>query len=98
MALAGKLSIFTRALVSNPLILGCAGGLLVSKTGMAFPQFLANTFSLMSSVTLPLALVSIGGSLSFNGVAIHWRTAMAASILKLLVLPVVGFSVFQCWG
>ena len=91
MTTAGKFGIFARALLSNPLILGCAAGLLVSKAGMAFPQFLGNTFSLMSSVTLPLALISIGGTLSFTGVAIHWRTAMAASALKLLVLPLMGF-------
>ena len=86
-----KLKIFSRALLSNPLILGCASGLMVSGTGFHFPGFMANTFALMSSVTLPLALISIGGTLSFNGVAQHWRTALAAAGLKLAVLPLAGF-------
>jgi len=91
MAWARKLKIFSRALLSNPLILGCAGGLMVSGAGIRFPGFMANTFALMSSVTLPLALISIGGTLSFNGVAQHWRTALAAAVLKLAVLPLAGF-------
>lgn len=91
MAPARKLKIFSKALVSNPLIIGCAGGLIVSGSGISFPDFVSNTFALMSSVTLPLALISIGGALSFKGVAKHWRTALAAAVLKLAVLPVVGF-------
>jgi len=91
MAWDRKLKIFSRALLSNPLILGCAGGLIVSGTGIRFAGFMTNTFALMSSVTLPLALISIGGTLSFNGLATHWRTALAASVLKLAVLPVAGF-------
>lgn len=98
MAPARKLRIFSRALVSNPLILGCAGGILVSRSGLVFPAFMANTFALMSSVTLPLALISIGGTLSFNGVATHWRTALAAAALKLLVLPAVGWLCLMLMG
>lgn len=89
---AGKsrAGIFFKALVSNPLILGCAAGLLVSKTGMVFPVFLSQTFSLVSSVTLPLALMSIGGTLSFNGMARYWRPALAAAGFKLVALPLAG--------
>lgn len=89
---------FIKALVSNPLILGCAGGLLVSRSAFVFPTFLQNTFALVSSVTLPLALISIGGTLSFSGVAKYGKTAFAASFFKLLVLPLIGYVLLKIFN
>ncbi len=86
-----KIRFFARALISNPLILGCVAGLLVSRSGFVFPRVMNNTFSLMTSVTLPLALISIGGTLSFKGLASHTKASLVAAMLKLLVLPVLGF-------
>ncbi|HCY88241.1 MAG TPA: transporter [Desulfobacteraceae bacterium] len=93
-----KLRFFVKALVSNPLILGCAGGILVSRSGIGFPAFLNNTFALISSVTLPLALISIGGTLSFSGVARKAKPSLAAAGFKLLVLPVMGFLMLKLFG
>ncbi len=89
---------FIKALISNPLILGCAGGILVSRSDLVFPTFLQNTFALVSSVTLPLALISIGGTLSFNGVVKYGKTALVASTLKLLVLPVTGYLLLKVFN
>ncbi|RLB90450.1 MAG: AEC family transporter [Deltaproteobacteria bacterium] len=86
-----KLVFFARALISNPLILGCVAGLLISKSGFVFPRAMNNTFGLMTAITLPLALISIGGTLSFRGLACHTRAALTAACFKLLVLPVAGF-------
>lgn len=96
-----KIWFFIRALVSNPLILGCVAGFVVSRSAFVFPAFMNNTFSLMTAVTLPLALISIGGSLSFKGFARHTRTSFAAAGFKLLLLPILGFvflKVFQVTG
>lgn len=98
LAVGEKVLFFIRALVSNPLILGCAGGILVSRAGLAFPGFINNTFALVSSVTLPLALISIGGTLSFKGVAQHGRQALAASMFKLVALPLTGFVFLKGFG
>jgi len=89
--LKDKIGFFLKALISNPLILGCAGGLLVAKSGFVFPVVMNNTFSLMTAVTLPLALISIGGTLSFKGLIRHTGASLVAAMFKLLVLPVVGF-------
>jgi predicted permease len=86
-----KIRFFIRALISNPLILGCVAGFVVSRSAFVFPGFMNNTFSLMTAVTLPLALISIGGTLSFKGLARHLRASFAAAGFKLLVLPIVGF-------
>lgn len=93
-----KIGFFIKALVSNPLIIGCAGGILVSRFGLVYPVFLNNTFAMISSVTLPLALISIGGTLSFSGIGRHGRTALVASVFKLGVLPLTGFILLKVFG
>ncbi len=79
-----------RALLLNPLILGCLAGILYGRAVGRFPPFLENTLRLASSVTLPLALLSIGGMLSLKGLRDHWRLSLLASFFKLAVLPAVG--------
>ena len=93
-----KIRYFIKALVSNPLILGCAGGILMSRAGVGFPAFLNNTFALVSSVTLPLALISIGGTLSFKGITRYGRQAIVASLFKQVLLPVTGFILLKIFG
>jgi hypothetical protein len=87
-----------KALISNPLILGCAAGILFSRFQVPFPVFMDNTFQLMSSVTMPLALISIGGSLSLAGIKDHAKVSFIAAGLKLLVLPVIGFFLLKSFS
>lgn len=79
-----------RALLLNPLILGCLAGILYGRVAGVFPPFIENTLRLASSVTLPLALLSIGGMLSLKGLRNHWRLSLLASFFKLAVLPAAG--------
>ncbi len=92
-----RLKYTIKALVSNPLILGCLAGILYSKTINSFPVFLDNTFSLVSMITLPLALLSIGGTLTFQSVKRHFRLSLVASVFKLLILPLVGYALLNYW-
>ena len=85
-----RLGLLLRALISNPLIIGCAAGLFVSGTGYHLPAFINNFLALVSSMTLPLALISMGGTLSFAGISRHWPNALAAAAIKLFLIPVTG--------
>lgn len=93
-----KINFMIKALVSNPLIIGCAAGIIFSKFNLQFPVFVDNTFSLMTSVTLPLALISIGGSLSFAGLANNTKVSFIASALKLLILPLTGYVLLKAFN
>ncbi|MGA7276800.1 MAG: AEC family transporter [Desulfocapsaceae bacterium] len=93
--------ILIRALVANPLIIGCFFGLGYARLVGGFPQFIDNSLQLMSMVTLPLALISIGGSLSFTGIKTHLPLAFLGAGLKLAVLPLLGlmfYHLFQIEG
>lgn len=98
LSVRGRLKLLTRALAANPLILGCLAGFIYSRLIGSFPMFLNNTFSLMSMVTLPLALLSIGGALTFSGVRAHFANSFLTSILKLLVLPLIGYVCYSLVG
>ncbi len=87
-----------RELITNPLVIGCLTGIIYSKTVHTFPVFLDNTFSLMSMITLPLALLSIGAVLSFTTLKNHFRVSLIAAIFKLLLLPLVGFFLLKAFN
>jgi malonate transporter len=87
-----------RTLVANPLVLGCIGGLVYGRTVHHFPAFLDNLLRLASAVTLPLALLSIGGVLSVAGLRSHVRLSLTACGFKLVALPLVGFAALKLAG
>ena len=87
-----------KALCANPLIIGCFLGILYARFWGTFPVFLDNSLKMMSMVTLPLALLSIGGSLSFRGIKDNLGLSFAAAFFKLLVLPVSGYLIYRLVG
>ena len=83
--------LLARSLISNPLIIGCAAGILYANIFESFPAFIDNTLRLTSFVTLPLALLSIGGNLTFSKFQKYFCTAFLASAVKLVALPLCGY-------
>ncbi len=90
-----KARIVTRALLANPLIVGCVLGIVYARLIGEFPEFINNSLQLMSMVTLPLALISIGGGLSFKGVYRHLPLSLLAAVCKLGLLPLLGFLLYR---
>lgn len=90
-----RLGIFFKEIFTNPLVLSCAAGLAYSRMIGSFPAFIDNTFRLMSAAALPLALISIGGALTMKGLRGNLGISAIGSIIKLLLLPLVGFFVLR---
>ncbi len=96
--LNSRIRILSRSLISNPLILGCLAGIFYSRMFGTFPVFVNNSLSLISMVALPMALISVGGSLTFSGVRGNMVPSLLAAGLKLIVLPVLGFMIFHLFN
>ncbi len=79
-----------KELVSNPLIVACISGILFSRLDFFFPVALNNLFHMLSMVTLPLALLSIGSSFSFATLKGHWPLSIFAIFFKMVMLPLAG--------
>ncbi len=85
-------------LLANPLIIACVCGMLYSRLVGYFPVSVDNTLKLMSQVTLPLALFSVGGSLTFSSLRDNMSLALASAVFKLAVLPLLGFVFLWLFG
>ncbi len=85
-------------IITNPLILAAAVAVPVSLAQIQLPQFLLTSVDHLSSLTLPLALLGIGASLSFSGIKQDFRLALYATLLKILILPVIVVYFAVQWG
>ncbi len=93
-----KRRLLLRAVASNPLILGCLSGLIYQHLPLPLPACIQNTLRLATMATLPLALLSIGGSLTMAGAKTHLPLATAAAGFKLLLLPALGWIYLSAFG
>jgi malonate transporter len=90
-SLPQRVGLTAKALISNPLIIACIAGSVYWKLIGGFPAFIDNTFGLASFITLPLALLSIGGALTLDNMKNHFRLSLVASVFKLVILPLIGY-------
>ena len=93
-----RIGLTLKALVSNPLVLACLAGLFYARFVNTFPVFINNALNLISMVTLPLALLSIGGSLTLKSLAGQMRPSLLAAVIKLVLLPLVGYGFLKLFG
>ena len=93
-----KSVIVLRSLVANPLIIGCLLGLVYARMFNSFPTFIDNGLQMMSMVTLPLALISIGGALTFQGMSRNLGLSLLAALCKLAILPAAGYFSYRLLG
>ena len=93
-----KIRLIFKNTFSNPLILACLAGILYSKLRLPFPEFADNTFHLLSLITLPMAFISIGGSLNIIKLKGHLKMSMVANLFKLLLLPAAGYFFLRAYG
>ncbi len=93
-----RVGLTLKALVSNPLVIACLAGLIYARFINTFPVFINNTLGLVAMVTLPLALLSIGGSLTVASLSGYIRPALVAAGIKLVLLPLVGFGFLTLFG
>jgi predicted permease len=87
-----------KGVVTNPLILAAAAGVGWSLTGLALPLGLTRTLATVSKIALPLALIATGTALSLGSIRGCIGCALAASVIKVLVVPLVGFFVARWLG
>ena len=79
-----------KALLSNPLIVACVCGIIFSRVGLFFPPAVDNLFRLLSMVTLPLALLSIGSTFSLTTLRGFLPLSIVGALFKMGMLPLAG--------
>ena len=85
-------------LATNPLILSCFLGIVWSMLKFPVPGLVDNTLSILSSATLPLSLLCLGGSFSFERARSGFRVAALAAGLKLLLPTAIAVALYRWMG
>lgn len=83
---------------TNPLILSCAAGLLLAGAGVALPLAASRTVQSLGQMALPLALLSIGGTLDPRRVQGVLGPVVTASLIKVALAPLAGYFLGRAAG
>ncbi len=78
-----------RLIISNPLIIASLTGLLWSFFQVPIPVILDRTLNIVTGMSLPLALLSIGGTFSLASLKGDIPKAVLAAAMKLFLLPLI---------
>lgn len=82
-------------ILGNPVILSALAGILFSLSGLKMPLIVDRSLSILGGLALPMALLIIGASLSFELVQLRILRVISSSFLKLMLLPAVGFLLYR---
>jgi predicted permease len=91
------LDVFLRIL-GNPVILSAIAGILFSLSGLRMPFIIDRIIDMLSSIALPMALLVIGASLSFELMQLRTLRVFSTGIMKLILLPGLGLTLYRLFG
>ncbi|MBZ0328841.1 AEC family transporter [Halomonas sp. ANAO-440] len=76
----------------NPLILAVVAAVPVAAMELRLPGWLMTSGEYFASLTLPLALICIGATLSLGSIRASGRLATGASLMKMITIPILATS------
>lgn len=76
-----------KGIVTNPIIIGIFAGIPFALLKVQFPVILEKGIQSVSGLSTPLALIAIGGGFSTNAAMDKWKPVLAASFVKLIMIP-----------
>lgn len=86
------------ALLRNPFIWACALGLAANASGIPMAGPLATALDLLGSAAVATGLIAVGASLRLGALAQPAPPLLAASALKLLLMPAIGIAFALVYG
>jgi predicted permease len=79
-----------KSILTNPIIIAVFLGLVFSGLQVPIPTFIGQSGQYLAQMTLPLALICIGGSLYWENFQSHPKDVIWATVCKLLLMPLLG--------
>lgn len=87
-----------KGIVTNPIIIGIFLGIPFALLKVTFPPMIEKTIQSVASLSTPLALIAIGGGFSTGAALKKWKPTLAASIIKLIIIPGIFLPVAVAMG
>ncbi len=78
-------------LITNPIILGCAAGLIWQAFGWRLPEIADRIVSMLAQAAVPGALCALGLTLASYGLAGQVPAVISVTALKVLVMPALAW-------
>jgi len=90
-----RMSDTVKKTMANPVILSALAGMLFSLLNIPIPLIIDRALKILTGMALPLALLIIGASLSFEKLKPRFLNVVISSFLKLIAAPAMGFTLFR---
>ena len=87
-----------RNLVGNPVILSAMAGIVCSFLKVPIPLIVQRSLDILSGLALPMALLIIGASISFQEARHRVKWVLSSSTTKLFLMPGLGYIAFRSLG
>ncbi|ATR81915.1 malate transporter [Pseudomonas sp. HLS-6] len=87
-----------KSILRNPLIISVLLATPMAYGQVPLPNWLLTSSDYLAQMTLPLALICIGGTLSLASLRNSGSLAISASLLKMVWLPLIGTVGAWLWG
>ncbi|MBW2177504.1 MAG: AEC family transporter [Deltaproteobacteria bacterium] len=91
-------AVLLRKIVGNPVIASALVGIVFSLAEIPVPLVVERSLDILSGLALPMALLIIGGSISFDLIRHHMRLVFSTMAIKLVFLPGLGFALYRLFG
>lgn len=90
--------LFLKNTLLNPIAVSCLIGIVFSLFSIPLPHFLSTTFEIISGITLPLALFSIGATTNMTLLRGSIGTVSISTAMKLIGLPLLALLFLKFTG
>ncbi len=88
----------SKSILSNPLIIGVLAAIPFALWQIALPDWLLTSAEYFAQMSLPLALICIGGTLTLESLRQSSGMAISSSLMKVFWLPLVATLGAWLWG
>ena len=91
-----------KSIAKNPVVIGVVLGLLfnvlMNTLNFSLPVFVTNTINPLAGLVMPLAMICVGGNLTFHGFDKKFKYVVISTIVKLFVMPIAAVIVAYLFG
>ncbi len=78
-----------KGIATNPLIIGCAAGLVLLLLNIKLPDFAEKTIKDISALATPLALIVLGANFEFSSIKGYAKELVFIVLSRLVIVPVI---------
>ena len=82
----------------NPILIGVVLGVIASLSGIRLPAIANSSISSLAVLSGPLALICLGGNIGFKGFEMRFKFSVIATVIKLVILPIICTAVGYVLG